>query len=129
MGDLSDAAIVAALRRQMTIAVAKQVTASGNLANIDTPGYKARQLEFTAALDRQLAAGMATTDEGHLGGATSSSMQTVEQPGAPERRDGNSVQIDRELLALTRAAGEFSAAQTALTAKFRLIRYALSEGR
>jgi hypothetical protein len=30
---------------------------------------------------------------------------------------------------MTRAAGDFSAAQTALAAKFRLVRYALSESR
>ena len=30
---------------------------------------------------------------------------------------------------MTRAAGDFSAAQTALAAKFRLVRYAISESR
>jgi flagellar basal body rod protein FlgB len=48
---------------------------------------------------------------------------------AAARRDGNTVQLDRELLAMTRASGEFAKAQTALAAKFRLVRYALSEGR
>ena len=36
----SDAAVIAALRRQMTIAAAKQVGGGGNLANVDTPGYQ-----------------------------------------------------------------------------------------
>ena len=45
------------------------------------------------------------------------------------RRDGNNVQLDSELLALNRAAGDFSAAQTALAAKFKLVRYAINEGR
>ena len=39
------------------------------------------------------------------------------------------MQVDRELLAMTKAAGDFSRAQTALTAKFRLVRYAINEGR
>ena len=30
---------------------------------------------------------------------------------------------------MTRASGDFSRAQTALTAKFRLVRYAINEGR
>jgi hypothetical protein len=39
------------------------------------------------------------------------------------------VQLDRELLGLTRAGGEFTQAQTVLAAKFRLVRYAINEGR
>jgi hypothetical protein len=39
------------------------------------------------------------------------------------------VQVDRELLNMTRAAGEFARAQTALAAKFRLVRYAINESR
>ena len=34
---------MAALGRQMTQAVAKQAVAAGNLANLDTPGYRARK--------------------------------------------------------------------------------------
>ena len=39
VNDVTDASIMTALGRQMTIAVAKQLTAAGNLANLDTPGY------------------------------------------------------------------------------------------
>ena len=42
MSGISDSDVISALRRQMTIAAARQVVAAGNLANIDTPGYKAR---------------------------------------------------------------------------------------
>ena len=50
--------------------------------------------------------------------------------GLAERRDGNNVQLDRELLGIyTRASGDFSAAQTVLSAKFRLVRYAINDGR
>ena len=45
------------------------------------------------------------------------------------RRDGNNVQIDRDLLTMSTAAGEFARAQTALAARFRMVRYALHEGR
>ena len=53
----------------------------------------------------------------------------TEVEGLPARRDGNTVQIDRELLTMTSAAGDFARAQTALAAKFRLVRYAINEGR
>ena len=54
MNEISDSALVAALRRQMTIAVAKQVASAGNLANVDTPDYKAVEVSFDAAVDSRL---------------------------------------------------------------------------
>ena len=132
VNELTDAAVVSALRRQMTVAAAKQVVASGNLANVNTPGFKAKEFEFSDALTKQLAGGpgMTVTNAKHMGGVGDLSMaRTKEADGLPERRDGNTVQIDRELLSMTSAAGEFARAQTALAAKFRLVRYAINEGR
>jgi flagellar basal body rod protein FlgB len=43
VGDINDASIISALRRQMTIASARQVVAAGNLANVNTPGFHARE--------------------------------------------------------------------------------------
>jgi flagellar basal-body rod protein FlgB len=129
MNELTDAAVVAALRRQMTVAVAKQVASSGNLANMDTPGYKALEVSFTETLDHQLSA-PAATHPGHIGLAGDEpGMQVSEVAGVVPRRDGNTVQMDRELLTMGRAAGDFSAAQTALAAKFRLVRYAINEAK
>jgi flagellar basal-body rod protein FlgB len=127
--EISDAALVSALRRQMTIAAAKQVVAAGNLANVDTPGFKARELDFAATLDESLAGTMAATHPGHLQAPGQAGPASQEARNLPVRRDGNTVQIDRELLAMTRAAGDFARAQTALAAKFRLVRYAISESR
>jgi flagellar basal-body rod protein FlgB len=128
---ISDAAITAALGRQLTRAVQRQAVAASNLANLDTPGYRAREVRFTDALDQQLqSASLTTTNARHLGSAASPASPAVEDAaGLASRRDGNNVQMDRELLALTRAGGDFSAAQTMLAAKFRLVRYAINEGR
>ncbi len=134
MGEIqNDAAIVAALGRQMTRAVQRQAVAAGNLANLDTPGYRTQEVQFADALDGELgrSAGLSTTNPRHLGGATASGRQpdVREIPALDARRDGNNVQLDRELLAMGRAAGDFNAAQTILAAKFRLVRYAINEGR
>ena len=131
MGEIRDTAIIDALRRQMSIAAAKQVVAAGNLANVNTPGYRARALDFTAALERELGGGISLTgtSAGHLQGTITEAAGTEEIEGLPLRRDGNNVQIDRELLTMSAAAGDFARAQTALAARFRLVRYALTEGR
>ncbi|MGE3510877.1 MAG: flagellar basal body rod protein FlgB [Vicinamibacterales bacterium] len=131
MNTVSDAAIVAALGRQMTRAVARETVAASNLANVDTPGYRAQEVEFEDTLRRELGMTlpMRATADTHLAESGAASPGVREVGGLPMRRDGNTVQLDRELLALTRASGDFSAAQTALAAKFRLVRYAINEGR
>ena len=131
MGQISDAAIMDALRRQMTVVAARQVVAASNLANVNTPGYRAKEVGFDDALSAKLAeaAGVKTTHAGHLAGEPTTDASLRETPDLPARRDGNNVQIDRELLSMARASGEFSAAQTALAAKFRLVRYALNDSR
>ena len=128
MNEISDSAVLAALRRQMTVAVAKQVAAAGNLANVDTPGYKATEVTFEETLGRRTAA-LAATNPKHAGLVDGVAGVKVEEIAGPARRDGNTVQLDRELLTMGRAAGEFAQAQTALAAKFRLVRYAINEVR
>jgi len=125
--EISDAAILAALGRRLNNAVAKQTVAASNLANLDTPGYRTRSVSFDDALDGELGS-VRRTSAAHLA-ASPRDGEPVDVPGLASRRDGNNVQLDRELLALSRAGGEFSRAQTALTAKFRLVRYAINEGR
>lgn len=131
MNDISDATVLSALRRQMTIAAAKQAVAAGNLANINTPGYKAQDADFSETLNDKLGAAgvMKTTNARHMQGAIAPSTSSKEAEGLAARLDGNTVQVDRELLTMNQAAGEFARAQTALAAKFRLVRYAISEAR
>jgi flagellar basal-body rod protein FlgB len=127
----NDAAMMSALGRAMTRAVQKQAVAAGNLANLDTPGYHTKEVKFSEALDGQLNAMTITaSNPKHFGAAGGTDPRnTEESPGLALRRDGNNVQLDRELLSMTRATGDFSAAETVLAAKFRLVRYAINEGR
>lgn len=128
---ISDAAITAALARHLTRAVQKQAAAAGNLANLDTPGYRTKEVKFADALNEELGAASLVADHPlHIGGgAATGSSEMVDVAGLASRRDGNNVQLDREMLNLTRAGGEFTQAQTVLAAKFRLVRYAINEGR
>jgi flagellar basal-body rod protein FlgB len=129
VNDITESSVIAALRRQMTVSTAKQMAASGNLANFDTPGYKTKEVSFDETLGKQLMP-LNSTYPTHKGSsAVDSSIAVRENADLPERRDGNNVQIDREMLVMSGAAGDFAAAQTALAAKFRLVRYAINEGR
>ena len=128
MDGISDSALLAALRRQMTVATARQVATTGNLANIDTPGYKAKEVTFDQALGQRLLP-VNSTYPTHQSPSGPAGVTVRETPGLEGRRDGNNVQLDQELIKMNQAAGDFAAAQTVLAAKFRLVRYALSESR
>lgn len=130
MNDISDGAIMAALGRQMTTAVARQAVAAGNLANLDTPGYRTRELSFDDLLNGAVQRlDMKGSGGAALGTSAPARPAVTEAQGLEARRDGNNVQLDRELLSMNRASSDFAAAQAALSAKFRLIRFAINEGR
>ena len=107
MNDIADSSIMNALGRQMTRAVAKQLVAAGNLANLDTPGYRTREVSFDDALDQQLQTSLTPAASGHsmAGAAMGSGPSSLEAEGLPGRRDGNNVQLDRELLDMTKRLG------------------------
>ncbi len=128
MNEINDSAVIAALRRQMTVAVARQVASAGNLANVDTPGYQTKEVTFDETLAKQFGS-TGTTHAKHIAIGQGNGITVSEAPDLQDRRDGNNVQLDRELLNMGKASGDFAAAQTALAAKFRLVRYAINESR
>lgn len=83
---------------------ARQQLLASNIANADTPNYKARDIDFASALQGALGGDtqsvpLATTSPNHLGGATGETVmgapvqyRTVLQPSA----DGNTVNMDVE---------------------------------
>lgn len=130
MSEISDAQLMGNLRRALSLASARQVVSASNLANASTPGYKAREVDFDGELGRQLGVQLTATNAGHIGApAGTETVATRTKDGQAARRDGNTVAVDQELLNMTRASGEFARAQTALAAKFRLVRYAINESR
>ncbi len=130
MSEITDVALVEALRKQLMVAAAKQAVVAGNLANANTPGYKAKELRFDEVLEKGLAQAdqPAATHPAHIQSAEPA-MAIREVQGLEMRRDGNNIELDRELLNMIEATGEFGKAQSVLAAKFRLVRYAISEGR
>lgn len=122
----SDASIMAALGRQMSRAVQRETLSASNLTNIDTPGYRAREVSFE---DTMSGLSLRATDAKHIEVSAPSTTTIRENADMSAQRNGNNVQLDRELLEMNRAMGDFSSAQTVLAAKFRLVRYAINEGR
>ncbi|MBP7149146.1 MAG: flagellar biosynthesis protein FlgB [Acidobacteria bacterium] len=96
----------------------RQSVVASNVANIDTPGYRTRDMDF----DKALAAAM----DGRADGVAA---RARELRGLPVRNDGNNVNLDREMMALGEIRGRYEAATTLLRYRLRQLRSAISDGR
>jgi flagellar basal-body rod protein FlgB len=106
---------------------------ANNLANADTPNYKARDIDFRDALaaagDRNASLKVTTTNAAHIatgnvavGGAPEVKYRT---PLAPSL-DGNTVDTQLEQAAFAQNAVRYQATLTFLSAKFRTLMTAIT---
>ena len=93
------------VERAMQYRAARQSLLSSNVANADTPGYRRFDLKMDALLDD---GGLVSTDPRHLsaGGAARGDWN-VERGQFGTRPDRNGVDLDHELIELSRNAGAF----------------------
>lgn len=125
-GGLSDllSAEVSALRLRETRG---EVLAS-NIANADTPNYKARDINFAAAMQKAMGQSsqgglqMAATSSGHLGGSKAADAANApiqfrtDQMGSI---DGNNVDTDNERMQFADNSVRYEATVTLVTAQIR----------
>ena len=89
---------------------ARQTAAASNVANANTPGYRALDVQpFSAFLDASPIA-MAATDPGHLTPAASplDSLKDVEADPAEETLSGNTVNLEQQMINLGEVSRDFS---------------------
>jgi len=107
------------LEQYLNLVAFRQTLVSSNLANIDTPGYRTRDIDFASELRR---AEM-------LAGEEPVTPSVREVAGLIERPDGNNVNLDREGLALAQTQLQFRTGVQLLRAEFRRLLTAINEGR
>lgn len=122
----------------------RQQTIANNVANVDTPGYRARTVQFEAALQaelkgraadpRLLRIGLSRTNDRHIPvspivetpGAT---IQNLESTDGTLRADGNTVDVEREMSKLAETQLLYSALAQVQSQSFGHLRTAINEGR
>ena len=107
------------LERFMDLLALRQRVTTSNIANADTPGYRAREVDFDWHMRTMLASS--------AGPRLPPMVQEVWGAGA--KNDGNSVQLDRELRSLADSGIRFSLASLLLQRQIRGIRNVIREGR
>jgi flagellar basal-body rod protein FlgB len=101
------------------LSMSQRVTAV-NIANADTPGYRARTLDFESALQDAM---------DHPSRHSNVEPSVAELGGLPVKNDGNDVNLDREMRNLSETAIRFSHALLVMRGGIRKVRQAIQEGR
>ena len=115
----------------------RHTVTSSNIANAETPGYQARKMDFEGALQRALDMdgmnSLSTSDSKHIpvGGVsvTKTRPDIYEDPEGVVNNDGNSVDHEKEMSALSENAVLYKAALQLINKKMAALKYAASEGR
>lgn len=102
---------------------------ANNLANADTPGFKARDINFKAILAGEVAAkkslGVDRTHEGHLTGTSRSQSDLLYRNPSQPSIDGNTVDTQIEKGQFARNSMDYSASFEFLSGRFKGMRNAL----
>ena len=102
------------IEHYMDLLAQRQKLVAANLANLDTPGYRTKDIDFQFEF-------MSLP-----GGATPN---VIEAGGLAVKNDGNNVSLDRETRLLAENALRFNVASNLMRAELRNIRKAIDEGR
>jgi flagellar basal-body rod protein FlgB len=97
---------------------------SENIANVDTPGYKAKDVKFNGLLDSEM--GLVVTDQHHLSTGGPGSQPEIENAeDAQAWPDKNDVELDQEVAKMTENSMLFQAGVSLLETKIRMFKNAL----
>lgn len=112
-------------------AAQRQATIAQNVANADTPGYRARDMmSFADTYAPQDAGTMRSTRAGHMHGATGPhqviAAEEVLRPGAASP-NGNTVSLETEIMASAEAKGDHDLALSVYQSSLRIMRSSLGK--
>jgi len=130
---ITDIPILSMLRTRLEWAQARQKVLGENVANSDTPNYRARDLtplkfepETAPAAVARVA--LARTEEGHIAGFGGESSPFRSQGGDYEvRPTGNAVNLEEEMMKVAANQMDYQAATAVYTRSIKLIKTALGK--
>ncbi|PIP96808.1 MAG: flagellar basal body rod protein FlgB [Bdellovibrio sp. CG12_big_fil_rev_8_21_14_0_65_39_13] len=128
---------IQALATSLNFRQMRQEVLSANVANAETPGYKAKRVSFEEALARALDVdgemSMKTTDDRHYGvgegGFDNLEPEIYEDPNGIVSEDGNTVDTEQELAKMAENKILYDASVQLLNKKLGMLKYAVTSER
>jgi len=116
------------LRAALTGLAARQRTIANNVANVDTPNFKASEVNFEDTLKSAIDAARPgrAPDQASLNAAMA---RTTLNDATTTRADGNNVDIDREMEMLGETNLTYSALTQAMSTRLGILRNVINGGR
>lgn len=105
------------LEKMLDVAAFRQKVLASNIANADTPGYKAKDISFQRELDRAIEG-----SKGH-------NYEIYETVTTMPNRDGNTVNLDIEMAKVAENTLIYNAAAHLMTMKIRMLKDVIKGGR
>jgi len=123
-----------ALQASLNFRQMRQELINSNIANADTPGYKAKKIDFEDALARALDVDgkeqLKTENEKHYdvgsGGFKNLNPEVYEDPNGVLTKDGNNVDRDHEMVAMAENKVMYDATVQLVNKKLGLMKYILA---
>lgn len=114
----------------------RQEVHASNIANAETPGYKAKKLDFEEALARALDTdgqmNLNTADAKHFnvgsGGFNNLEPEVYEDPNGVVNPNGNTVDRDKEMADMAENKIMYDATVQLINKKMGLLKYAIGQG-
>jgi flagellar basal-body rod protein FlgB len=110
------------LERYMDLVSARQKLVASNIANIDTPGYRTKDIDFQFEFLNASAAGP------NMNTGPQQAPDVIDAPGLVVKSDGNNVSLDREARLLSENALRFSVASSLMKTQLKVVEAAIKEG-
>jgi len=122
-----------ALTRVLDLRQQQHAITASNLANADTPGFRARVLEFddtlTAVMARAEQLALHRPASAHRGPQGVPEPEIIEIDPTPWTADDNSVLPEREMARMQENALLYRAVSEGLSRRLALLKYAANDGR
>jgi flagellar basal-body rod protein FlgB len=128
------------LERSLDVRLVRENVLAANVANVDTPGFRPKDVDFAAtmaAIDgaaregggvaQPTLAGAGETESQQVGIAAQD-LPIVDVPAGGASFDGNTVDLDRTMVAMAENSLQYGASARAAGKKLAILRYVVSDG-
>ncbi len=128
------------LERALDVRLVRQNVLGANVANVDTPGFRPKDIDFAASMAAIDGAGRTSSGvaqparpvvgpvESQQTSIAAKDLPIVDVPAGGASLDGNTVDLDRTMVAMAENALQYGASARAAGKKLAILRYVVSDG-
>ena len=121
-----DLTTIDTLQAALTYHRERHTVLAGNIANLDTPGYKPLDLTRSEGTGTTT---LAVTEPGHIASVeTPDTVTSFDDSGTTQGADGNAVSLERELSKIDANRARYATAAELVSRRLAMLRYAAGDG-